>query len=453
MVFNQMKVLVVGLARSGVAVAKVLSNSGARVTITDSKPRAQLGEWIDQASPYVSELILGDEVIDLKNYELLVVSPGVPLEIPLIKNAKALGIKVIGEIELSYIFAKGTFVGITGTNGKTTTTALVGEMFKGAFEKTKIVGNIGYPAIIEAANSDHDTVLVTELSSFQLESVFEFKPSIAAVLNITPDHLNRHKTMTAYVAAKANIFKNQRAEDALVYNAEDVTCIEMAKNAKSRIYGFSSKRALKEGAFLENGLITTVLDGEKTTYCHTNELLILGNHNIENALAATLIAALGKVDTNTISAVLKKFTGVAHRIESLGCFNGVMFYNDSKATNPDSTICAIRAMERPTHLIAGGMDKGSDFTEMFQAFGNRIKSLILLGETKSIIEKKAKEMGFFESYTVENMEEAVRCAFELAKKGDAVLLSPACASWDMYRDFEARGDHFKRCVKGLQEAK
>lgn len=450
--FKGKNCLVIGLARSGVASAKALYEKGAHVTVTDSKSKDQLKDLVLEVDPFVNHFILGDAPEDLKDYDFLIVSPGVPLDIPMIKKAYQMGKKVIGEIELAYLIASGTFIGITGTNGKTTTTTLVGEMFKRQFQGTKVVGNIGVPAVTEALNSLKETLFVTELSSFQLETIERFHAPIAAVLNITPDHLNRHKTMEAYIEAKSNIFKNQSHKDAFVYNADDEICIKMSKKAKGKVFGFSRTRKLEQGCYLDSDHISTCIDGEKLSFCTIDEVLLLGDHNIENILAATLIATLGGVSKDIIADTLKTFKGVAHRIERVDTINGVEYYNDSKATNPESTMCAISAMKKNTHLIAGGLNKGSDFTELVKKFGDKIKTLILLGETKHLFESTAHSLGFYNTILVENMSDAVSHAAENANFGEAVLLSPACASWDMYKDFEERGDDFKRCVKALREA-
>lgn len=450
MQFENKNILVIGLARSGVAAVKALFEMNASVTVTDIKSEDLLKDLADEIRPYATELILGKHPDILGTYDLVVISPGIPLDIPFVRQIKANKIPIIGELELAFLLTKGWFVGITGTNGKTTTTALTGEMFKNAEKKHFVVGNIGLAAVSKALEADDDTVFVTEVSSFQLETIVEFHCHIAAILNLTPDHLNRHKTMENYAETKARIFENQTKEDWLVLNHDDLFTREMAKNAKAKIAFFSLGKKPEQGAYIEHGLIKTNIDGKISEFCKVEEMMIFGRHNEENALAAVLLATLSGIKPQVIIDTLKTFKGVEHRIEYVDTIKAIKFYNDSKATNPDSTICAINAMNVPTHLIAGGQFKGSDYSSIFEVFNDKIKSLILLGETKHTIEATAHKFNFTNTVIVNTMEEAVEAAFESSSPGEAILLSPACASWDMYADFEKRGEHFKACVKALK---
>jgi UDP-N-acetylmuramoylalanine--D-glutamate ligase len=448
--YEQKHVLIVGMAKSGIAVAGVLKKLGAKVTMTDLKTGEKLGALVDEAAPHADDFILGKMPEVITAYDLIVMSPGVPMDIALVQAAKASGIEVIGEIELAYRLCSGSFIGITGTNGKTTTTTLTGEIFENAHRAHFVVGNIGVPAVSKALAATPDTVMITELSSFQLESIQAFKPHIAAVVNITPDHLNRHKTMANYIAAKARVFENQTQEDYAILNADDPLVAALAAQMNAKIVYFSLDSVLNEGVFIEDGAFVAVLDGVTTKIAEVSELFIPGRHNHQNALVAIAIALLSGIAPEVIRETLMAFKGVEHRIAYVTTVNDRIFYNDSKGTNPDSTLCAIAAMTRPTVLIAGGMDKGSSFELLANALHGNVKALVLLGETREKIKAAALEAGFENIYLVSNMEEAVEKAYTLSAEGDAILLSPACASWDMYPNFETRGLHFKSCVKSIE---
>lgn len=447
---KEKNILIVGMAKSGVAAAKVLKSLDAVVTVTDSKSAEAFGELLDEAAPFVDDFILGHNPEILGNFDLVIMSPGVPMTIDLVENARRQGIEVIGEIELAYRLCQGQFIGITGTNGKTTTTSLVGQIFENANRDHYVVGNIGIPAVSKALKASEDTLMITELSSFQLESIKEFKTHIAVVINITPDHLNRHKTMANYVAAKARIFENQGPEDYAILNADDPEVMALKEGLKGRVVLFSRDQVLERGVYIDKGAFYINLDGDPIEVLKTKDLFVPGRHNLQNALVAITICALAGIDLPVIVDTLKTFKGVEHRVEYVTNFANRIFYNDSKGTNPESTICAIEAMSKPTILIAGGMDKGSEFEALIQSFNGKIKALVLMGETKVKIKDTAEKRGFDTIYLVENMEEAVEKAFSLSEEGDVVLLSPACASWDMYPNFETRGLHFKSCVKSLE---
>lgn len=443
------KVLVVGLAVSGIPVVQALHRLGARITVNDLKEKTDLGECWDILSPLVSTWVLGSHPEDVADYDLMVLSPGVPTDLPFIAAGRASGVEIIGELELAYRFACGTFVAITGTNGKTTTTALTGEIFTRAGKRTEVVGNIGVPAIAKVLDATEETVFITEVSSFQLESCSKFHPKVAAVLNITPDHLNRHKTMGNYTDAKAKVFENQSGDDTLILNYDNPGTRALAQQAPAKVRFFS--RSILEPGFtgVADNWIVIREQNEDIRICPVSDLFIPGAHNLENALAASTMAYCCGIEPTVIAEGLRAFQGVAHRIEWVGEFKGVRFYNDSKGTNPDSTIKAVEAMQSPTVLIAGGMDKGSEFDELVASFGTTITDIVLLGETREKIQESARRAGFHNSVLVATMEEAVREAWRRAVDGGNILLSPACASWDMYANYEVRGQHFKDSIAAL----
>lgn len=440
-------VLVIGAARSGISTVEVLKTLGAKVTLNDIKTKEQLGDLYNALVSKTDTLLLGCHPSSLAQYDLIVLSPGVPTDLPFILEAKTLGIEVIGELELAYRYCKGSFLGITGTNGKTTTTSLVGEIFKASGRDYAVVGNIGLPAISKALAASEATVMVTELSSFQLESVVDFHPKVATVLNLSPDHLNRHKTMAAYTDAKSQIFARQTSEDILLLNYDNQPTRQLAKRAPSRVVFFSRKKILEEGIFVEKHQIIIADKGRRIPVGLVEDIFIPGSHNVENVLAAVGLTYFSGIEVSDIMSAVKAFKGVAHRVEFVETVQGITFYNDSKGTNPDASIQAVKAMNKPTVLIAGGMDKGADFNTFVEAFGVEIKHIILIGETKDLIAETAQSHGFTAITKVDSMTEAVDCAFDLAEFGDNVLLSPACASWDMYESYEMRGDEFKHLVR------
>ena len=444
---ENVRALVVGLGRSGKAAAEALVHMGAEVDAYDGTEDAEKREWAKSIGAAIS---FGDRPAHVKDYDMLVVSPGVPTDKDFIKEAAADGAEVIGELELAYRYGKGRYVAITGTNGKTTTTTLVGEIFKAAGIKTEVVGNIGVAVMTKAMDATDDTWLVTECSSFQLDTTKTFKPVVSALLNITPDHLDRHKTMENYAAAKAKIFANQDETQYFVYNDDDELCKAEAKKCKATLVPFSRKRQLDFGAFVKDGNI--VIRNRKVDYviCAVDKLKIPGLHNLENALAAAAIAFFSGIDMDTISRTIASFSGVAHRIEDCGTVDGVKYINDSKGTNPDAAIKAVISFKNII-LIAGGYDKGASYDEFIAAFDGRVKELVLMGVTAQKIKAAAEAAGFTHIHMVADMKEAVEKSHALAKPGDVVLLSPACASWDMYKKFEDRGDDFRNRVKDLMK--
>ncbi|CEO34081.1 UDP-N-acetylmuramoyl-L-alanine--D-glutamate ligase [Paraclostridium sordellii] len=449
---NNKIVLLVGLAKTGVSTIKKLDKLGAKIIVNDIKSKDQLKDIIKQIENLDSvEYILGHHLEDISNIDLTIVSPGVPLDLPFIKKLQSENINIIGEVELAYKLSKNpTFVGITGTNGKTTTTSLVGEIFKKASKDSYIVGNIGNPVIDTVDLTDENSFLITELSSFQLESIEDFKPRVSTIINITEDHLNRHHTMENYINAKANIFKNQDANDFCILNYDDEIVRELGNKTNAKVLYFSQKEKVSQGAYLDdNNNIVIKINDKEIKLLNKDELSLPGNHNLENCMAAILMSYVLGIDLEIIKDTLKTFKSVEHRLEFVTDKDGIMFVNDSKGTNPDSTIKAITSYDKPIVLIAGGKDKQSDFTEMISYATKNVKALVLLGETADKIEQTAKLQGMNNIFRVSDMKEAVKVAYKLAQSGDVVLLSPACASWDMYPNFEARGLDFKENIYNL----
>lgn len=445
-------VLVLGLGISGVSTVKALDKLGANMVISDIKSQDELKDYIDEIKDIDVKYVLGTNEVLLENIDLIVKSPGVPLDLQIIKEAKTKDIEVITDLELAYrINPNRNIIAITGTNGKTTTTTLTGEYFKKAGYNTYVMGNIGVGVLWNMINSRDDDIFVIEASSFQLENTYEFKPKISLILNITPDHLNWHKTFKNYVNAKKKIFKNQGKDEYTVLNYDDPLLRDMKDEIKSNLIWFSVDKELSKGIYIEDGYIVIDDGNEIKKVVKTEEIKILGKHNLENALASVAVGWIMGLDIDIIRDVLKTFPGVEHRIEYVDTIDGVKFYNDSKGTNSDASIKAIEAVSSPIILIAGGMDKGTEFDDFILSFNGKVKALVLLGETKEKIKETAYKYGFEKVYLVKDMEEAVRKSFQLANRGDNILLSPACASWDMYHSFEARGEHFKGIVSSLKE--
>lgn len=444
------KILIIGMARSGISTAKVLNKLGAYIIMNDIKNENRLLDIISEVEPYVNEFVLGNHIEDFTNIDFVILSPGVPLNIVPVKTAIKNNIEVIGELELAYRLLDGDFIAITGTNGKTTTTALTGLIFENANLHSYIVGNIGLPVISKIFDTNEDTFLITEVSSFQLETISEFKPKIAAILNITPDHLNRHKTLKNYIDTKKKVFINQSEHDYLILNYDNEITRNMKLDCiKSNCIYFSRLEKIINGVYVNNDEIIIDDNGEKIKVCDILDIKILGKHNLENVLAAVAIAYYSGIGIKIIKKSIKEFNGVEHRIEFVKELDNVRYYNDSKGTNPEATIKAIEAMNGHILLIAGGMDKGSNFNELIESFKNKVIELILLGETSEIIKKIALENSDCNVTIVNNMKEAVNLSYKRANGGDVVLLSPACASWDMYESFEHRGREFKELVNDL----
>lgn len=445
------KVLVLGAGISGINAGKLLTEVGRPVILYDGNKEKNEAELREQlGNPSDLTIVLGELTDEgLAQAGLCVISPGIPTDADFVMQVRTAGIPVWSEIELAYHYAKGRLIAITGTNGKTTTTALTGKICADYAESVFVVGNIGNAYTKEALKTKEESITVAEVSSFQLENIVNFHPQVSAVLNITPDHLNRHKTMECYTNVKLSIAKNQSPEDVVILNYEDDRLRAAAPEMMPRVLFFSSARELPEGAYLKGEEIFLALDGTVTRVCSIQDLNLLGRHNYENVMAAVLMAVSIGIPMDSIRHSLSEFRAVEHRIEFVEEKNGVAYYNDSKGTNVDAAIQAIRAMIRPTVLLGGGYDKGAEFDEWIQAFDGKVKQLILMGATARQIADTAAKYGVENIVFVDSMEEAVQTAAKTAEPGDAVLLSPACASWGMFPNYEVRGRVFKELVHAL----
>ena len=454
-------VLVFGTGISGIGADDLLEQMGARVVLYDGNEnrkeediRAILREG---RNPEIFIGPMNDEL--LKDIDLAVVSPGVPVDIPPVMMIKEKQIPIWGEVELAYECSRGTVLAVTGTNGKTTTTTLLGEIMKEhaacksapVTDKVFVVGNIGTPYTEAALQTTDSSVAVAEISSFQLETIEAFHPAVCSITNITPDHLDRHHTMEAYIAAKESICKNQGPEDTCVLNYEDEELRRFGQSLKCKVLYFSSARELEEGLFIRNGQIVIRTKGEIIPIVPLDKLHIPGLHNAENVMTAAGMAFAYNVPVSEITRVCLAFKAVEHRIEYVAEKNGIVYYNDSKGTNPDAAIKAVQAMNRPTVLIGGGYDKHSSYEEWIRSFDGKVKCLVLVGQTKEDIAKAAKNCGFTAIRMAETFEEAFDICVSEAVQGDAVLLSPACASWGMFPNYEVRGKRFKELVYALPD--
>lgn len=445
------KVLVFGSGKSGIGASDLLAKVGAFPVIYDGNAETDKDAVVHKTDGTYSVTVyageLPKEVQD--SLDLVVLSPGVPTDLPLVKSFYEQGLPVWGEVELAYRVGNGEVLAITGTNGKTTTTALLGKIMQDARESVFVVGNIGTPYTSKALEMKPNSVTVAEISSFQLETIDEFAPKVSAILNITEDHLNRHHTMEEYIRVKELITENQGTEDVCVLNYEDEVLREFGKHLTPRVVYFSSGRKLDEGIYLDGNKII-LKDGEKEIeVVKTEDLKLLGKHNFENVMAAVAMAYYDGVSLDSIRKSICEFTAVAHRIEYVTEKKGVVYYNDSKGTNPDAAIKGIQAMNRPTLLIGGGYDKQSGYDEWIEAFGGKVRYLVLIGQTKEKIKEAAEKHGFHDIILCEDLKEAVKVCEEKAQPGDAVLLSPACASWGQFDNYEQRGDMFKEYVRNL----
>ena len=451
MEINGKRVLCCGMAKSGIAAAHLAKQKGALVTLQDYKKKETLdATLLKQLREEGIELYLGqnpDEIV--AEQDLIIVSPGIPTDLPFFARAKEAGVPIISEVEFAYWYTPCPVVAITGTNGKTTTTALTGELLKAKYPGVAVVGNIGVPYAAEVSRLTKDDYVVAEISSFQMETADTFHPHIAAVLNITPDHLDRHKTLENYIAMKERIFRRQDAQDFLILNASDPVTLAMAKKSKAKPVFFSSQAPLEEGIFLQQGHIILSKEGSQTDLIDVKECQLLGVHNYENMMAAVAMALCAGVDVEQIRQGLRQFRGVAHRIEYVRTVDGVDYYNDSKGTNVDAAIRGILAMEKPCVLLGGGYDKGAEYDSWLELFDGRVKKLILLGQTAQKIAACCDRHGFTAYEFAQTFDEALQKAKQAAQQGDCVLLSPACASWGMFDNYEQRGDLFKAWVRAL----
>jgi UDP-N-acetylmuramoylalanine--D-glutamate ligase len=442
-------VSVVGLAKSGVAAARLIRRLGGRVLASDSSPLEALPEAARGLERLGCALWAGGHPdAAFVGADLIVVSPGVPLELPALVAMRARGVPIIGELELAWRVMEADVIAITGTNGKTTTTTLTGELLRTQVRPVLVGGNIGTPLAEHALEFPGDGIVIAEVSSFQLDAVDRFRPRVGAILNITPDHLDRHGTFERYLEAKARIFANQTPTDCAVLNADDPVTAGLGGRARGRVMWFSRLTTLTHGVFIYDGWIVAKLNGSTERICPVTEITLRGQHNVENVLAATACALWTGTSPSAIRRGIAAFRGVAHRIERVHDDRGVVYYNDSKGTNVDSTIKALESFSEPVILIAGGKGKGQDFGPLAEAARGRVRRAILIGQDRVRI-RAALEPAGIPAEDAESMDDAVRRAREAARVGDVVLLSPACASFDMFRNFEHRGDVFKSVVRAL----
>lgn len=448
------KVLVAGTGKSGIAAAKLLLAMGGEVVLYDGNDKLdpeKIKENFEEDAKVT--IVLGELTRpDLLGVELSIISPGIPLDAPFVPILDEAKIPIWSEIQLAYHVAKGKLIAITGTNGKTTTTALTGAIMKTFFDEVFVVGNIGIPYTDVALDTTDKSVTVAEVSSFQLETIMDFHPNVSAILNITPDHLNRHGTMENYIEVKERVAVNQTEDDCIVLNYDDKVLREFGekKDLKPKVIFFSSTQTLKEGMYLDGDKMIYAHDGKKEEVLNVKtDMQLLGKHNYENVMAAVAMSIRMGVPMESIRKAVKEFKAVEHRIEFVLERSGVRYYNDSKGTNPDAAIQAIRAMPGPTVLIAGGYDKHSEYDEWIEEFGDKVKYLVLIGQTRDKIAECARAHGFTDIMYAEDMAEAVRVCAAYANAGDNVLLSPACASWGMFDNYEQRGEIFKECVRNL----
>ncbi len=446
--FKGQRYLIVGSGVSGIGAAHLLEQLGADIVLYDE--HANIHSSDNKVKCIVGSL--PQEVED--SITKVVLSPGVPTDIPCVQRMRSRGVTILGEIELGFLMEKGSVMGITGTNGKTTTTKLVGDIMKAHLgeQKVFVVGNIGNPYTMEVMNTTKETVTVAEISSFQLETIHSFRPSVSAILNITPDHLDRHHTMEEYVKVKEKIAQNQSTEDKCVLNYDNDYTRHFGAECLSQVIYFSSKEVLQNGFFLQNNKICKGIDGKIVPLMdiHT-DMRLVGICNVENVMAAIAMTEAMGVPMETILSVIQEFPPVEHRIEYVATKKGVDYYNDSKATNPDAAIQGIQAMSKPTILIGGGYDKGNEYQKWIESFDGKVKWLVLVGKTREKIAICARKNGFMNIRFTDTFGQCLKMCTDLAQKGDAVLLSPACASWGEFPNYEVRGQVFKKYVNNLKE--
>ena len=448
MELKDQRVLVVGLGKSGVAAAHFLQQRGARVTVSDSKPQTELNREIPALLDKGIVVETGGHgERTFRDQDLIVASPGVPYDVPQLVQARQLGVPVIGEVELAARFLRGTIIAITGSNGKTTTTTLVGEILEHAGKEVQVGGNIGMPVVSMVSAASEQSYNVLEISSFQLETIQQFHPRVAAILNVTADHLDRHRSMESYIAAKARIFENQTPEDFAVLNADDSICVSLASKTRARIVWFSRKSKPGQGSHVHDGKIRFCGQAGEVEIMPVSEIPLKGAHNLENVLAAVCVARAVDCPPAVIRQAVKDFQAVEHRLEFVATINGVDYYNDSKATNVDATIKALESFPANIHLVLGGKDKGSDYSVLKALLRERVKRVYTIGAAAEKIENQIA--GSAPAERVNTVEAAVRRATEQAAPGDVVLLAPACASFDQFENYEHRGRVFKEAVRLL----
>jgi len=443
-------VTVIGAARSGVGVAKLLASMGARVFVSDSGDQARIKQYTAELERFTIPYETGTHSEQVYDAELIVISPGVPSDAPVVLEAQNRGITVVSELEVASWFCKVPIIAVTGTNGKTTTTTLIGRMLHDAGRLHIVAGNIGDAFSNHAAQLNSNSVAVVEVSSFQLDHIDRFKPKVSVLLNITTDHLNRYgNSIEQYAASKERIFMNQNAEDVLIYNTDDEVVAKLIKKARSRTFGFSIRQTLNEGAYLEDGALILNIGGKRQTIISREEMMLPGLHNVANALAAALAVTMFGVEIESLKQTLATFRGVEHRLEFVREISGVSFVNDSKATNVESTWHALRSFNVPLVLMLGGRDKGNDYSRIDNLVKNNVRTIVAIGESAEKIEKHFSHI--VPVVRAESMADAVQVSLTHAENGDTVLLSPACASFDWFDSYEHRGKVFKECVHRIAE--
>ena len=448
------RVAVIGMARTGIAAAEALVGLGATVVVYDSKPASELGDAVDAVKAAGAQACPGVGEPDLAGFDILVPSPGVPRSSPVLASAVAGGIEVMSEIELAWRISKAPIIAITGTNGKTTTTVLTGKMLMADARDTYIAGNVAggefrMPLVKAAAAASEDSVIVAEISTFQLEWVKAFRPRIAALLNVTSDHLDRHASWQEYADLKARIFANQTSDDYAVVNLENEFTATLAPRLSGHVLQFARKSEPDEGAFVRGDWIAVRIDGVETAICRTKDVPLRGTHNLENVLAACCMSMAFGARPDSIARAIREFRPVEHRLEPVAVIDGVEYVNNSMCTNVDAAVRSIEAISEPQIVIMGGKDKGSDFTAVGQAIAQRVKRLVLIGADAALIRDSARQCGFDRITMANSMADAVNEARDAAEPGDVVVLTPGCASFDMFSSFEERGKVFKDAVRAL----
>ena len=446
--FKNKNTLVVGLARSGVSAANLLHKLGANVTVTDEKGEETLSDNVKKLEKGISLKLNGHDSVNINGIDLTIISPGVPWDSPFLNKIREKGIRIMSEVEFAFQQLQAPFIAITGTNGKTTTTTLTGEMLKRGGKKVFVGGNIGNPLCEEVLNGGKSELVLSEISTFQMEGSETFKPYISAILNITPDHLDRHESMDEYIELKKRVFINQDENDYMILNLDDEITAGFSTEVRGKKVFFSRLKEVENGAFVREDKIIFKNDGREETVCSLKDLKLIGVHNIENTLASVAISGICGISGKIMRDVISEFKGIKHRMELVREIRGIRFINDSKGTNVGATVKSLQSFNEPIILIAGGKDKGSDYLPLKGLIEERVKFLILIGDAKKKIAKNLN--GFKNRIEADTLENAVKEGYKRAKSGDIVLLSPACASFDMFRDYEDRGEQFKEIVNGLK---